>query len=331
MSNREIVQKNVNNVLDTLDKKSIPELSKLGEKKKGKVRDIYEYKNDSLIFITTDRQSAFDRNLALVPYKGHVLTETSVFWFGQTEDIVDNHLIDYPDPNVMVGKKLTIFPVEFVMRGYLTGTTATSAWTAYAKGERDFCGHVLPEGMKKNEVFEKPLLTPTTKSDISDEKISAEEIIKTNLMTAKQWEEASEIAFALFKRGQEIAQKNGLILVDTKYELGYDANGKIYLCDEIHTPDSSRYWLANSYAERLSAGEEPKNIDKEFLRLWFRENCDPYKDKVLPTPPEDLIVELSMRYIELYEKITGKVFGYGDITNINQRIVNNLTEKGYLD
>ena len=330
MKQKEIIQKNINNVLDVLDNASLPELAKLGERKKGKVRDIYEYKGDSLIFITTDRQSAFDRNLALVPYKGHVLTATSVFWFEQTKDIVKNHLLDYPDPNVMVGKKLTVFPVEFVVRGYLTGTTATSAWTAYAKGERDFCGHRLPEGMKKNQAFAKPLLTPTTKSEISDEKISAAEIIEINLMTAKQWAEASEIALALFQRGQEIAKKNGLILVDTKYELGFDAKGKIYLCDEIHTPDSSRYWLTDSYEQNLAENKEPRNIDKEFLRLWFKENCDPYRDKVLPTPPEELIVELSMRYIELYERITGKTFEMNDISNIPQRIVSNFKAKGYL-
>jgi len=302
--------------------------SALGKKKKGKVRDVYTA-NDKVFLISTDRQSAFDRNLANIPFKGQVLNQTSVFWFEKTKDIIKNHIIDVPDPNVVVCKKLNVFPVEVVVRGYITGVTSTSAWIAYEKGERNFCGNVLPEGLKKNQKFEKPIITPTTKSDAHDEKISGKEIVKKGLMTKKQWALVSEKALKLFKRGADIAAKNGLILVDTKYEFGYDNNGKIFLVDEIHTPDSSRFWLKESYKERFAKGQEPENIDKEFLRLWFTKHCDPYKDKILPEAPEELIVELSRRYIMLYEMITGKKFK-AKAGDVSERIERNLRKKGYL-
>ena len=302
--------------------------SALGKKKKGKVRDVYTA-NDKVFLISTDRQSAFDRNLANIPFKGQVLNQTSVFWFEKTKDIIKNHIIDVPDPNVVVCKKLNVFPVEVVVRGYITGVTSTSAWIAYEKGERNFCGNVLPEGLKKNQKFEKPIITPTTKSDAHDEKISGKEIVKKGLMTKKQWALVSEKALKLFKRGADIAAKNGLILVDTKYEFGYDNNGKIFLVDEIHTPDSSRFWLKESYKERFAKGQEPENIDKEFLRLWFTKHCDPYKDKILPEAPEELIVELSRRYIMLYEMITGKKFK-AKVGDVSERIERNLRKKGYL-
>src|SRR3989338_2035750 len=194
--------------------------SALGKKKKGKVRDVYTA-NDKVFLISTDRQSAFDRNLANIPFKGQVLTQTSVFWFEKTKDIIKNHIIDVPDPNVVVCKKLNVFPVEVVVRGYITGVTSTAAWTAYEKGERDFCGNVLPEGMRKNQKFDRPIITPTTKSTEHDEKISPKEIVKRGLMTQREWDFAAETAFRLFERGPEISAKNGLILVDTKYEFGY--------------------------------------------------------------------------------------------------------------
>jgi phosphoribosylaminoimidazole-succinocarboxamide synthase len=301
----------------------------LGDRKKGKVRDVY-VDEDKIFLIATDRQSAFDRILASIPFKGQVLTQTSVFWFENTKDIIQNHVIDVPDPNVVVCKKLKVFPVEMVVRGYITGVTSTAAWTAYAKGERNFCGNVLPEGLKKNMKFDKPIVTPTTKSDEHDEKISGEEIVKRGLMTQEQWDYASKKALELFERGTEIAAKNGLILVDTKYEFGYDSEGNIFLIDEIHTPDSSRYWLKNSYEERMEKGEEPENIDKEFLRLWFKEHCDPYNDETLPEAPEELVVELSRRYIQLYEMITGNDFK-ADVGDVSGRIEKNLKDKGYLD
>ena len=302
--------------------------SGLGDKKKGKVRDVY-IADDKIFLIATDRQSAFDRNLANIPFKGQVLTQTSVFWFEKTRDIVQNHVIDVPDPNVVVCKKLNVFPVEVVVRGYITGVTSTAAWTAYEKGERNFCGNILPEGLRKNQKFEKPILTPTTKSDKHDEKISGEDIVKRKMMTKEQWNFVAKKALQLFQRGAEVAAKNGLILVDTKYEFGYDGKGDIFLIDEIHTPDSSRFWIKESYKERFEKGEEAENFDKEFLRLWFTKHCDPYKDKVLPEAPEELVIELSKRYIQLYEMITGKIFKSkrGDVT---KRIQNNLKEKGYL-
>jgi phosphoribosylaminoimidazole-succinocarboxamide synthase len=300
----------------------------LGEKKKGKVRDVYKAE-DKLFLVSTDRQSAFDRNLANIPFKGQVLTQTSKFWFDNTKDIIPNHIIDVPDPNVVVGKKLTVFPVEMVIRGYITGVTSTAAWTAYSKGEREFCGNTLPEGLKKNQKFEKPIITPTTKSEEHDEKISGEEIVKRELMTQEQWDFVSEKALKLFERGTEIAAKNGLILVDTKYEFGYDEQGNIYLIDEIHTPDSSRFWIKETYEGRLAKNEEPENIDKEFLRLWFKEHCDPYKDETLPEAPDELVIELSKRYIKLYEMITGNDFK-AEPGDVSERIEKNLKNAGYL-
>jgi phosphoribosylaminoimidazole-succinocarboxamide synthase len=299
----------------------------LGKKYQGKVRDVYISK-DKICLISTDRQSAFDRNLAKIPFKGQVLTQTSAFWFDKTKDIIPNHLIDVPDPNVIVAKKLNVFPVEVIIRGYITGVTNTAAWTAYQKGERYFCGNILPEGLKKNQKFEKPIITPTTKSAEHDGPISPEEIVKRKLMTQEQWGYVTEKALKLFSRGSRLANKNGLILVDTKYEFGYDDNGKIYLTDEIHTPDSSRFWLENTYEARFTKGEEPENVDKEFLRLWFTEHCDPYKDEIMPEAPEDLVIELSKRYIKLYEMITGKQFE-AEVGDVSKRIEKNLKKAGY--
>lgn len=275
--------------------------------RRGKVRDSYDL-GDKLLLITTDRQSAFDRVLASVPFKGQVLNQVSAFWFEVTEDIVQNHVISIPDPNATLAKKCEVFPVEFIMRGYLTGSTSTSAWTLYNNGERNICGNILPDGMVKNQKFPKPIITPTTKSDEHDESITPEGIVAGGLMTLEEWDSASDIAARLFERGMQIARENGLILVDTKYEIGRDEAGNIILIDEIHTPDSSRYWIADSFEERFNSGQEPDNIDKEFLRLWFRDNCDPYNDAVLPSAPDDLVIELSSRYIKLYEMITGRDF-----------------------
>lgn len=320
MDKKEIIRANLKNCLIKTN------FNNLGEFKKGKVRDTY-IQPDKLILVTTDRQSAFDRILAAVPFKGQVLNQVSAFWFDATKDIIGNQIIAVPDPNVTIAKKCKVFPVEVVVRGYLTGSTDTSAWIAYSKGERLFCGNVLPEGMKKNDKFPEPIITPTTKSDEHDEKISAEKIVSRGLVAKEKWDIIYRAALAIFKRGQEIAAKNGLILVDTKYEFGEDADGNILLIDEVHTPDSSRYWIAKTYEERHNKGEEPENIDKEFLRLWFVKNCDPYKDKVLPEAPEDLVIELSSRYIQLYEMITGKQFEFPDAnTPIKDRIINNLNK-----
>jgi len=279
-----------------------------------------------VVMISTDRQSAFDRVLAAIPYKGAVLNSVSAWWFKKTEHLFPNHLISTPDPNVSIVEKCTVFPVEFVVRGYITGTTDTSLWTVYNNGDREYCGNTLPEGLKKNDKLDAPMLTPTTKDKVHDRPVSREEIIDLGLMSAENYDIAAKMSLDLFAFGQETAKKNGLILVDTKYEIGTDASGKIKFVDEIHTPDSSRFWIGGSYKERIDAGQEPENIDKEFLRLWFAKNCDPYNDEVLPDAPDDLVAELSARYILLYELITGEKFVFPNLSDINKRITENIKE-----
>ncbi len=319
MPNRELIAKNLKNTL------SETHLEGFKKVYTGKVRDTYE-KDGQLILVTTDRQSAFDRILASVPFKGAVLNLSSAFWFEQTKDIVQNHVVAIPDPNVTIAKKVNIFPVEVVVRGYITGSTGTSAWVNYQKGVRDYCGIKLPEGLKKNQKFDSPILTPTTKSDRHDEMISREEILKRGLVEPQKWEQIEKAALAVFKRGQEVAAKKGFILADTKYEFGEDAKGNVVLADEVHTPDSSRYWVASSYEERFKNGLEPESFDKEFLRLWFKDHCDPYKDPVLPEAPAELITELSYRYIDIYEKLTGKTFEYHAEEPVHERIQGNLNQ-----
>ncbi|EKD70855.1 MAG: hypothetical protein ACD_46C00361G0001 [uncultured bacterium] len=280
-----------------------------GKKYQGKVRDTYDL-GDKLLLVTTDRQSAFDRLIASVPYKGQVLNLTSAWWFEETNSIVPNHLLAVPDPNVIIAKKCRVFPIEFVVRGYITGTTNTSLWMQYQQGVRDYCGINFSENLRKNQQLNQLVLTPTTKDKHHDRPISPKEIINEGWMSQAEWDEASDKALQLFQHGVTVAAQHGLILVDTKYEFGRDAAGNIIVVDEIHTPDSSRYWLADTYAEKFAHGEEPDNIDKEFLRLWFVEHCDPYHDKVLPQAPQDLIVTLASRYIYLYEKMTGKKFSF---------------------
>ncbi|OGH58845.1 MAG: hypothetical protein A2725_03790 [Candidatus Magasanikbacteria bacterium RIFCSPHIGHO2_01_FULL_33_34] len=280
-----------------------------GKKRIGKVRDSYEF-DDKMILITTDRQSAFDKVLAAIPFKGQVLNQTSAWWFKKTAHIIPNHVLQIPKPNVTIAKKCTVFPVEFVVRGYITGTTDTSAWINYEKGVRNFCGNLLPDGLVKNQKFFTPIVTPTTKDDNHDSSITPKEIVEKGLMTQAEWDYVSKKSLELFAFGQKISAEHGLILVDTKYEFGKDKDGNILLIDEIHTPDSSRYWIAESYAERFAKGQEPENIDKEFLRIWFKNNCDPYNDAELPKAPEELVIELSKRYIKLYEMITGEKFQF---------------------
>jgi len=264
--------------------------------------------NGTLVIVTTDRQSAFDRLLTSVPFKGQVLNQTSAWWMENTKHIVPNALIDVPDPNVSVMKKCTVFPVEFVCRGYMTGSTETSLWTHYSEGAREYCGNRFPDGMKKNQRLGENVITPTTKAVDRDVPVSPQEIVEGGLMTQEDWDVASAAALELFSFGQKEAASRGLLLVDTKYEFGKDSEGNIMLIDEIHTPDSSRYWLTEGYEQRLEQGMEPQNIDKEFLRLWFRANCDPYKDATLPEAPDELVRELSRRYVLLYETITGEAF-----------------------
>ena len=298
-----------------------------GTKKTGKVRDQYDL-GERVVLVTTDRQSAFDRILASVPFKGQVLNLTSAWWFEQTKHIIDNQVIDIPDPNVTLAKKCKVFPIEFVVRGYITGSTSTSLWTVYNNGSRDYCGNALEEGLVKNQKLDANMLTPTTKEVDHDRPISPEDIVKEGWMNQEDWDYCSSKALELFSFGQEKAAANGMILVDTKYEMGRDSDGNIVLIDEIHTPDSSRYWIAETYDERMNAGEEPQNIDKEFLRLWFMDNCDPYNDEVLPEAPNELVTELSSRYIYLYETITGGLFPFPDSgKTIGDRIAENLKDK----
>ncbi len=307
---------------NTLIKTDLP----LPGKKTGKVRDSYHL-GEEYLFITTDRQSAFDRVIASVPFKGQVLNLVSAWWFEQTRHIIENHMISLPDPQALEARACVPFTIEFVVRGYLTGSTETSLWTRYSRGERTYCGIDFPEGMKKHQKLDSPVITPTTKEE-HDRPISPDEIVSEGWMTREDWEYASSKAMELFTFGQETARKHGLILVDTKYEMGKDKEGKILLIDEIHTPDSSRYWLADSFEQRTAEGKDPENIDKEFLRLWFRDHCDPYNDEVLPEAPDELISELSYRYILLYEMITGKKFEFTSQEDITlpaeKRLVRNL-------
>ena len=316
----ETIKKHIDDVLIETN------FTELGEKKIGKVRDIYVAKNH-ITLISTDRHSSFDRNIAYIPFKGEVLNQISLFWFEKTKDIIQNHVLSSPDSNVVVAKKCKPLPIECVMRGYITGVTSTSLWTHYKEGKRNFGNFVLPEGLKKNQKLVDPVFTPTTKSDEHDRPITPAEIVSEGLLSKNLTTEIEKISKALFKRGQEIALKQGLILVDTKYEFGLGENEKLILIDEIHTPDSSRYWKASSYAERFNNNEEPEYFDKEFLRIWFKDHCDPYKDKILPKAPPELVAELSRRYIEIYEKITGKDFEHDFSQSIIERITSNLPKK----
>src|ERR1700722_9059772 len=294
----------------------------LGPKIAGKVRDIYD-RGDKLILITTDRHSSFDRIIAHIPWKGQVLNQISARWFENTKDIVPNHVLAMPDPNVTVARKCKLVPIEAVVRGYLTGVTDTAIWTRYSKGRPDIGGIALPDGMKKNQKLPQPLFDPTTKEAVHDRVLTPEQMIAEGFVTCDLLERIKKTALALFRRGQDIASRRGLLLVDTKYEFGTDANGGLVLIDEIHTPDSSRYWQRQSYEARFATGEEPHYFDKEFLRLWFRDNSDPYADAKLPDAPAELVAELSRRYIQMYEQITGAKFEYG-ATPVLPRIERNL-------
>jgi phosphoribosylaminoimidazole-succinocarboxamide synthase len=280
----------------------------------GKVRDCYDLPATQdqparRILISSDRISAFDRILAAIPFKGQVLTQMARFWFDHTADICPNHVLAYPDPNVVIGKRVEILPVEIVVRGYLAGTTSTSVLTQYKKGVRAMYGHVLPEGLRDNQVLPAPIITPTSKAFDGghDEPLTPDVIISQGLLTAAQWADVSAKALALFARGQAMAAERGLILVDTKYEFGTDAEGTILIADEIHTPDSSRYWIASGYQAAFAAGTRPPSFDKDVIRSWVGARCDPYKDD-LPVIPDEIIQATSKAYIEAYEAITGEVF-----------------------
>ena len=285
------------------------EFSELPNFYRGKVRDAYGLSEGRRLLISTDRQSAFDQVFAAVPYKGQVLTQTARYWFDATSDICPNHVINYPDPNVAMVKDLKMFPIEMVVRDYMTGSTETSIWPMYQRGDRTLYGHKFPDGLVKNQKLPHTIITPTTKADHGDHDapITESEILETQLVTNEQWFELSEKSLALFNRGRELAAKNGLILVDTKYEFGLDENGTLVVADEIHTPDSSRFWMSESYEQCMSNGKNPDSLDKEFLRLWITAQCDPYKDP-MPEIPMETLIEFSEKYIKLYELVTGKKF-----------------------
>jgi phosphoribosylaminoimidazole-succinocarboxamide synthase len=285
----------------------------LGTKQSGKVRDLYQH-DDTLVLITSDRLSAFDRVLGLVPYKGQVLTQLAAFWFAQTQSIIDNHLLDLPDPNVTIVRRCQMLPVEVVVRGYITGVTKTSIWYRYSQGDRMIYGIEFADGLRKNDPLPQAVITPTTKagSGRHDEIITSQDVVAGGLATPKAWAQICEAALAIFQRGQEIARRAGLILVDTKYEFGLTSNGQVMLIDEVHTPDSSRYWRADSYAERHAAGLEPENYDKEMVRLYYAQHG--YRGDGDPMPlPADLAVGLAQRYIDVYERLCRQPFLPGEL------------------
>jgi len=290
---------------DTLITTTLP---MFGPKHSGKVRDIYT-QNDRLILITTDRLSAFDRILGAVPYKGQVLNQLAAFWFQQTQDIIANHLLAVPDPNITIARRCHPLPVEVVVRGYITGVTATALWYRYSQGERTIYGIDFPDGLHKNDPLPEPIITPTTKASNGnhDERITSAEVVEMGLVGAQQWQEICAAAIAVFQRGQAIAQHAGLILVDTKYEFGVAEDGEILLIDEVHTPDSSRFWLADSYPNRHAAGEEPENFDKEFIRLYYAAHGYRGEGEPFPMPPA-LVIQAAQRYMHTYERLTGQEF-----------------------
>ncbi|MEE4197918.1 MAG: phosphoribosylaminoimidazolesuccinocarboxamide synthase [Bacteroidales bacterium] len=291
----------------------------------GKVRDVYNINDEYLVMVVSDRISAFDVVLPKgIPYKGQVLNQIAEKFLDATADIVPNWKIAVPDPMVTIGHYVDPFPVEMIVRGYLTG----SSWRLYKKGGRDICGVPLPEGLVEHQRFPEPILTPTTKADIGhDENISREEIIKQGLVSKEDYEMLEKYSLELFKRGSEIAEEMGLILVDTKYEFG-KKGGKIYLIDEIHTPDSSRYFYLDGYEERQRKGENQKQLSKEFVREWLMEHGFQGEDgQQVPEMPEEFVNQVSERYIELYEKITGDKFVKAEASQVKERIEQNVIKE----
>src|SRR5512134_3763895 len=309
-----------------LDQTNLP----LQGKQSGKVRDWYDLPEGKRLLVTTDRLSAFDRILARVPYKGQVLNQLSAWWFEQTKDIIPNHLISIPDPNAAIVHRVKPLEVEVIVRGYITGVTTTALWYRYSLGERDIYGYTFPEGLKKNERLPEPIITPTTKGGATghDERLTCAEVVEKGLLDAKTWEQVQAAALAVFKCGQEAAQKAGLILVDTKYEFGLTDDGSVMLIDEVHTPDSSRFWQAETYEERFAGGLEPENFDKEFVRIAYAEKG--YRgDGEIPAMPADLWAAASTRYITIYEMLTGEEFKAGTYP-VGPRLEENLKKLGVI-
>lgn len=298
----------------------------LGPKHSGKVRDWF-VKDSLRILIATDRISAFDKVLGAIPFRGAVLTKLSEFWFEKTRDIITNHMIGVIDPNIMLVSECQELPVEIIVRGYITGVTDTSLWKLYSDGKRVIYGIKFPDGLVKNQKLKTPVITPTTRGTGPgghDEPITAYEIVKQKLVPAKIYKQIEKVAIKLFARGSQIAARGGFILADTKYEFGLDRKGKLVLIDEIHTPDSSRFWLKSTYDARHKLGEEVENYDKEVMRIWFRERGYSGHGKP-PQMPHDLIVEVSQRYQEVYEKLTGLKFVIDLSTPPGERIIQSLS------
>ncbi len=296
---------------------------------RGKVRDNYTAGN-ARVTIVSDRLSAFDRIITCIPFKGQVLNQVASFWFDQTRSSVQNHVLSVPDPNIMIVKECKPLPIEMVIRGYITG----SAWRAYEKDDsKPLSGHLLPKGLKKNEKLDSPIITPTTKAEIGshDEEILREDILKRNIVPRHIYEQMEEITYKLFDIGNAIARKNNLILVDTKYEFGLDAEGNLLVIDEIHTPDSSRFWILGSYQERFNTQQEPEILDKEFVRDWLRKERNFMGDGPVPKVDDNIKIALCKRYIGNYEIVTGKKF---DTSTLDQhpidRITMKLHELGYI-
>ena len=302
----------------------------LAGKQSGKVRDWYDLSDETRLIITTDRLSAFDRVLARVPYKGQVLNQLSAWWFAQTEDIISNHILSIPDPNASIVKRVTPMAVEVIVRGYITGVTSTALWHRYSLGEREIYGYTFREGLRKNEQLLEPIITPTTKGGPTghDERLTCAEVVEKGLLNAKTWEQVQSAALAIFKRGQEVAHKAGLILVDTKYEFGLTDDDSVILIDEVHTPDSSRFWREETYIDRFASGVEPENFDKEFVRITYAEKG--YRgDGEIPDMPAELWASASERYITIYEMLTGETFNAGSYP-IETRLVENLKKAGVI-
>jgi phosphoribosylaminoimidazole-succinocarboxamide synthase len=280
----------------------------LGAKYAGKVRDCYT-KNNRRTIVATDRISAFDVVLGTIPFKGQVLNQIAAYWFEVTKHLAANHVIDVPDPTVTIATECELIPVEFVMRAYITGVTTTSIWYHYSKGVRRFCGHDLPEGMRKNQKLDRPILTPSTKAEkgAHDQSVSRDEVLASGVLTAAEFDRAAEMCARVFAFGQSLAWQRGLILVDTKYEIGRQPDGTLCFIDEVHTPDSSRYWYAEDYQARFDRGEEPRGLDKEYVRRMLV--AQGYSGEGAPPPlSEEIRCEAARRYVALYELVTGREF-----------------------
>ncbi|MCS6797516.1 MAG: phosphoribosylaminoimidazolesuccinocarboxamide synthase [Myxococcota bacterium] len=300
---RELLARGLGLTLETAD------LPGLGTPQRGKVREGYRLTDGTRLLVTTDRVSAFDRVLGTLPFKGQVLNGLSAWWFRQTASLVPNHLIDVPDPQAMRVIDCTPLPVEFVVRAYLTGVTSTSIWTHYARGEREFCGHRLPDGLRKNEPLPRPILTPSTKAShgAHDVSVSRERLLAAGAVTSDELDQVEPMVLALFEQGRRVCAERGLLLVDTKYEIGRTTDGRLVVIDEVHTPDSSRFWRASTYEDRLRAGLEPESLDKEWLRRWLVERG--YRGEGEPPRLNDEVrIEAAGRYVEVFEALTGRPF-----------------------